>query len=90
MKNVGVIGDERDGEDAAQRSDECQLRDERRVPAVFQAEHGAEAGYRHRNHHGVDIVHHIAHTAYLEEEVEAQRNHYQPPPAARYGARRLY
>ncbi len=46
-------------------------------PAVFQAEHGAEAGYRHRNHHGVDIIHHVAHAAYLEEEVEAQRNHHQ-------------
>ena len=38
-------GDERDGDDAANRGDERHLGDERRIAAVFQTEHRAETRY---------------------------------------------
>ena len=66
-------GDERDGDDAANRGDERHLGDERRIAAVFQTEHRAETRYRHRYNHRIDVVDQIAYTTYLEQEIDAQR-----------------
>lgn len=66
-------GDERDGDDAANRGDERHLGDERRIAAVFQTEHRAETRYRHRYNHRIDVVDQIAYTTYLEQKINAQR-----------------
>lgn len=66
-------GDERDGDDAANRGDERHLGDERRIAAVFQTEHRAETRYRHRNDNRIDVVDLIAYTTYLEQKINAQR-----------------
>ena len=55
-------GDERDGDDAANRGDERHLGDERRIAAVFQAEHRAETRYWHRNDNRIDVVDQVAYT----------------------------
>lgn len=65
-------GDERDGEDAANRGDERHLGDERRIAAVFQTEHRAETRYWHRYDHRIDVVNLIAYTTYLEQKINAQ------------------
>lgn len=66
-------GDERDGDDAANRGDERHLGDERRIAAVFQTEHRAETRYGHRYNHRIDVVDQIAYTTYLEQKIYAQR-----------------
>lgn len=66
---------QRNGDDAAQGGDESHLGDERWIATVFQAEHGAKAGYRHRYDYRIDIVHQIIDATRLEQEVDAQRNH---------------
>ena len=66
-------GDERDGDDAANRGDERHLGDERRIAAVFQTEHRAETRYGHRNDNRIDVVDLIAYTTYLEQEHEGRR-----------------
>ena len=66
-------GDERDGDDAANRGDERHLGDERRIAAVFQTEHRAETRYGHRNDNRIDVVDLIAYTTYLEQEINTQR-----------------
>lgn len=66
---------QRNGDDAAQGGDESHLCDERWIATVFQAEHGAEAGYRHRYDYRIDVVNQIVDTTRLEQKVDAQRNH---------------
>lgn len=66
---------QRNGDDAAQGGDESHLSDERWISTVFQTEHGAKAGYRHRYDYRIDIVHQIIDATRLEQEVDAQRNH---------------
>lgn len=66
-------GDERDGDDAANRGDERHLGDERRIAAVFQTKHRAETRYWHRNDNRIDVVDLIAYTTYLEQKINAQR-----------------
>ena len=66
---------QRNGDDAAQGGDESHLCDERWIATVFQAEHGAETGYRHRYDYRIDIVYQIVDATRLEQEVDAQRNH---------------
>ena len=66
-------GDERDGDDAANRGDERHLGDERRIAAVFQTEHRAETRYGHRDDNRIDVVDLMAYTTYLEQEINAQR-----------------
>ena len=66
-------GDERNGDDAANRGDERHLGDERRIAAVFQTEHRAETRYGHRNDNRIDVVDLIAYTTYLEQKINAQR-----------------
>lgn len=66
-------GDERDGDDAANRGDERHLGDERRIAAVFQTKHRAETRYGHRYDHRIDVVNLIAYATYLEQKINAQR-----------------
>ena len=66
-------GDERDGDDAANRGDKRHLGDERRIAAIFQTEHRAETRYGHRNDYRIDVVNLIAYATYLEQEINAQR-----------------
>ena len=71
------LRDERDGDDAAYGGDERHLGDERWIATVLEAEHGAETCHRHGDDHRVDVVHLLAHSAELEEEVETERYHHQ-------------
>ena len=69
-------GDERDGDDAANRGDKRHLGDERRIAAVFQTEHRAETRYGHRYDYRIDVVNLIAYATYLEQEINAQRHYH--------------
>ena len=82
------LRDERDGDDAAQGGDERHLGDERRIAPVLEAEHGAEASHRHCDDHRVDVVHLVAHSAELEEEVDAQRHYHQTEEGGEIDLRR--
>lgn len=77
-------GDERDGDDAANRGDERHLGDERRISAVFQTEHRAETRYGHRNDNRIDVVDLIAYTTYLEQKINAQRYYHKTQNEERY------
>lgn len=71
-------GDEGYGEYGTHRGDERQLGHEPHITAILHAEHGAEGGHRHGQHHRVDVIDHSIYAQKAEQEIKHEGQHAQP------------